>query len=231
MSVEEVLLKPFRIKTDKVMMATDVFLFLVTLLIGFIYDGLLFSVTVGLPPVLIPFFIWRTAPGTLLSRLAIASAFVIQIAIQIQLSHGLIELHFGLFVILAFLLAYRDWRTITFAAALIAVHHLACNFLQAAAFNVWVFRNGADFSIVMIHAPTPSELTQCSNALFAFTLLEPPAEPDTRLALPPVCKPGFAQETNVKAVSNKVIFLCLIIIIKIPETQRIYICQILQYKV
>ena len=152
MSNHEELLKPFRVKVDRVMMATTVFLFSVTLVIGFIYDGSIFSLAVGLPAVLIPLLIWRALPGSLLSRLVIASSFVIQVAIQIQLSHGLVELHFGVFVILAFLLAYRDWRTIVFAAGLIAVHHLACNFLQAAQFNVWVFRNGADFGVVLIHA-------------------------------------------------------------------------------
>ena len=152
MSSQEELLKPFRIKVDRVMMATAVFLFLITLAIGFIYDGLIFSFAVGLPAVIVPFFIWRLSPGSLLSRLVLASSFVIQIAIQIQLSHGLIELHFGVFVILAFLLAYRDWRPIVFAAGLIAVHHLACNYLQASQFDVWVFRNGADFGLVLIHA-------------------------------------------------------------------------------
>lgn len=149
---QEDLLKPFRTKVDKVMMATDVTLFLVTLVIGFIYAGITFSLLVGLPAVIVPFIVWRAQPGSLLSRLVLASAFVVQIAIQIQLSHGLIEFHFGLFVVLAFLLAYRDWRPIIFAAGLIAVHHLGCNFLQATAFNVWVFRSGADFGVVLIHA-------------------------------------------------------------------------------
>ena len=40
--------------------------------------------------------------------------------------------YFDLFVLLAFLLYYRDWRPIVAAAALIAVHHLAFNYMQAA---------------------------------------------------------------------------------------------------
>jgi len=152
MNDQENLLKPIRTRVDGVMMIAVTFLFLVTLVTGLIYQSIIFSLAVGLPALIIPFVIWRALPGSLISRFAMACAFVVQIAIHIQVSHGLIEMHFGLFVVLAFLLAYRDWKPIIFAAGLIAAHHLACNFLQAANLNVWVFRNGADFSIVFLHA-------------------------------------------------------------------------------
>ncbi len=152
MNDQEDLLKTIRTRVDGVMMATVAFVFLVTVGVGLVYDEIVFSLAVGIPAVIIPFFIWRSMAGMLISRLAMASAFVIQIAIQIQVSHGLIEMHFGVFVILAFLLAYRDWRPIVFAAGLVAVHHLACNFLQAAQLDVWIFRNGADFGVVLLHA-------------------------------------------------------------------------------
>ncbi|WP_333872864.1 methyl-accepting chemotaxis protein [Methylobacter sp.] len=152
MNDQEDLLKPIRAQVDGVMMATVAFVFLVTVVVGWVYDGIVLSLVIGLPALIVPFLIWRSMPGTLISRLAMASALVIQIAIQIQVSHGLIEMHFGLFVVLAFLLAYRDWRPIVFAAGLIAVHHLACNFLQAAQMDVWVFQNGPNFGIVLLHA-------------------------------------------------------------------------------
>jgi methyl-accepting chemotaxis protein len=85
-------------------------------------------------------------------RIAIATGLVFNVAINIQASHGLIEMHFGVFGILAFLLAYRDWKVIVYAAALVAVHHLVFNYLQAANYGIWVFRNGADFGIVFVHA-------------------------------------------------------------------------------
>ncbi|MCK9395546.1 MAG: methyl-accepting chemotaxis protein [Methylobacter sp.] len=152
MNDQEDLLRPIRTKVDGVMMITVAVVFLVTVVVGLVYDGIVFSLAVGLPSIVVPFFIWRSMPGTLISRLAMAGAFVIQIAIQIQVSHGLIEMHFGLFVALAFLLAYRDWRPIVFAAGLVAVHHLACNYLQSIQLDVWVFRNGPDFDVVLLHA-------------------------------------------------------------------------------
>jgi len=108
MNDQENLLKPIRTRVDGVMMIAVTFLFLVTLVTGLIYQSIIFSLAVGLPALIIPFVIWRALPGSLISRFAMASAFVVQIAIHIQVSHGLIEMHFGLFVVLAFLLAYRN---------------------------------------------------------------------------------------------------------------------------
>ena len=47
-------------------------------------------------------------------------------------ARGMLELHFGVFVVLAFLLVYLDWKVIVFGAALIAVHHVVFDRLQAA---------------------------------------------------------------------------------------------------
>ena len=52
-------------------------------------------------------------------------------ALQIQLAHGELEYHFGVFVTLALLLVYLDWRPIVFAAGLFAVHHVLFDRLQA----------------------------------------------------------------------------------------------------
>ncbi len=148
----EALLKPMRIRVDGVMMATVTFLFLVTVAVGLTYDQLVLSLVLGVPVLIVPAIIWRSLQGTLVARLTMASAMIILIAIQIQISHGMIEMHFGLFVALAFLLAYRDWRPIVFGAGLIAVQHLVCNYLQAAQLNVWIFHHGENLGIVLLHA-------------------------------------------------------------------------------
>lgn len=148
----EELLKPMRTRVDAVMMATAAFLFLVSIAVGLVNDQLLLSLAIGIPAMIISAIVWRLTKGTLMSRLTMAGALIIQIAIQIQASHGMIEMHFGLFAVLAFLLAYRDWRPIVFGAALIAVQHLVCNFLHAAQFDVWIFHHGENFGIVLLHA-------------------------------------------------------------------------------
>jgi methyl-accepting chemotaxis protein len=149
---EEALLKPIRAQVDRIMIVTLGFLLVVSIGIGWFYSALLMSLLIAVPAFVVPFFIWKTAAGSFLLRISIATALVFNVAIHIQASHGLIEMHFGVFAVLAFLLAYRDWKVIVYAAALVAVHHIVLNFLQAADFDVWVFRNGADFGIVIVHA-------------------------------------------------------------------------------
>ncbi len=149
---EENLLKPIRAQTDKIMIITLGVLFAISIGIGFFYGELWMAVLVAVPAFVVPFIIWKAAPGSLFLRIAIATGLVFNVAIHIQASHGLIEMHFGVFAILAFLLAYRDWQVIVYAAGLVAVHHLAFNFLQAANYDVWIFRNGADLGIVFLHA-------------------------------------------------------------------------------
>ena len=74
--------------------------------------------------------VWRIAPGHLMTRLGLSAIGMLMVGLLIQLGRGLTEMHFSVFVFLAFLLVYRDWRPIVAAAATIAVHHLLTNQLQ-----------------------------------------------------------------------------------------------------
>jgi methyl-accepting chemotaxis protein len=95
----------------------------------------------------------RRYPGTLLSRLSVASALMTYSALFIWEGGGMIEFHFHIFAALAFLLLYRDWRVPLWAAAVIAVHHAVFNVLQEAGVaNDAVFRNEQGIKIVAIHA-------------------------------------------------------------------------------
>ena len=94
---------------------------------------------------------WRLAPGTLFSRLVLSVCGMLMVALHIQLAAGLTELHFGVFVFLAFLLVYRDWRPIVLAAATIAVHHIAFDRLQAIGWPVYCMTE-PNFARVLTHA-------------------------------------------------------------------------------
>ncbi len=95
--------------------------------------------------------VWATARGTTLSRLVMAAALMAMVALHIQLGRGTIEFHFGVFVALAFLLIYRDWRPVLVGAAVIALHHVAFDRLQAAGVGVYCLTQ-ADFFKVLMHA-------------------------------------------------------------------------------
>jgi methyl-accepting chemotaxis protein len=115
----------------------------------FVDAGLAWGATVVLA--LVAAGCYAVARGTLLSRYVLTFVLVSFVALQIQLARGMIELHFGVFVVLAFLLVYLDWRVIVFGAALFAVHHVAFDRMQAAGWGFYCTTE-ADFARIVLHA-------------------------------------------------------------------------------
>lgn len=94
---------------------------------------------------------YALAAGTLVSRLVLAFVQVSLVALHIQLARGMLEFHFGVFVTLALLLVYLDWRPIVWAAVLFAVHHVVFDRLQAAGFGFYC-TTSPDFMKIVLHA-------------------------------------------------------------------------------
>ncbi len=137
---------------DKVMMAVILFLFAFSLALADWHDTWGEVFTIGLAAAIIPVAMIYLSPGSLLTRLTVAASFMVFSALEIHQAHGLVELHFGIFVLLAFLLYYRDWAVIVAAAGIIAVHHILFNYLQGAGYSVYVFSNGPSWTMVFTHA-------------------------------------------------------------------------------
>jgi len=97
-------------------------------------------------------FLLLLRTGHRATRVIAAIAFMCLSALLINQMHGMIEMHFSVFVLLAFLLFYSDWLPVAVGAAVIAIHHLAFHFLQTGGYPVWVFPHVCDLSIVIIHA-------------------------------------------------------------------------------
>jgi len=149
---DEQLLHSLRAGADRLMLISAAFLLLASLGIGALTNTWNIGLMVGLPALLVPMGIYRLSPGSLASRIAFACAFMIFAALLIQQTHGVVEAHFSIFVLLAFLLYYRDWRPIVAASAVIAVHHLGFNFMQAAGMGVYVLVEGANLPLILVHA-------------------------------------------------------------------------------
>ena len=140
---------------DRLMTGVIWFLMLISFAMSFWYDTLMACLVIGLPSVAMPTFLTLTLAGTRFSRIAVGAAFMTFSALMIHQSHGMIEFHFGIFVLLAFLLQYRDWLPVITSAALIAVHHIAFYVMQEMAMPVYVLpkTNGMDgFWIIILHA-------------------------------------------------------------------------------
>ena len=77
--------------------------------------------------------------GGLGARLTLPIIGMAMVALSIQVAHGRIEAHFGVFAFLSLLLVYRDWRAIVSGAAAIAIHHLSFDALQSAGWGTICF--------------------------------------------------------------------------------------------
>jgi methyl-accepting chemotaxis protein len=138
-------------KADKLFLAVLWALFAMSLALGLVYDSLLLPLLAGLPFALVPSALIVAAPGRLVTRLSVAVALMLFCALNIHQAHGMTELHFGIFVLLAFLVCYQDWRVIIAAAATAAAHHLTFNYLQAWGYPTLCFTHPG-LGIVLLHA-------------------------------------------------------------------------------
>jgi methyl-accepting chemotaxis protein len=109
------------------------------------------AVAIGIPAAGIPSLMAYAFPGSLATRLTVATALMVFCALNIHQAFGMIELHFGIFVLLAFLLCYRDWRPIVLAAAVALLHHVSFNFFQQLGFGAMCFTK-TGLGIVATHA-------------------------------------------------------------------------------
>jgi len=100
------------------------------------------------------FWLTRAQAGNAFTRHAVGAAFMSYSAIFIHQAQGMLELHFHIFVCLAFLLTYRDWQVPITAAAVIAVHHVGFMFIQNAGMKAYAFPIGhhTELGIVALHA-------------------------------------------------------------------------------
>ena len=110
------------------------------------------AIGVGTPIALLATLLcWRWR-GRLATRMTLAVSFMVFSALLIHEGHGLIETHFSIFALLAFLLYYRDWRPILAGAGVIAIHHYVLCELQMQGWPVYVFPAGHPCTMVWVHA-------------------------------------------------------------------------------
>lgn len=140
------------VRADRLMGITLGVLLLISLAIAAANGTWSEALVVGIPAVTLPWILMVLKPGSLPTRISVAIAFMVFSALAIQQTRGMTESHFAIFILLAFLLYYRDWRPVIVATVLIAVHHVAFNFMQAGNTGVYVFAQGADIKLLVTHA-------------------------------------------------------------------------------
>lgn len=145
------------IKADKFMLVIGILAFLTVSFITSVrystYQFGLINGAIALGLIVVAYLGFR---GTTLGRSIIGVALSIFPMIMIQQQLGMIEMHFGLFVVAAFLAIYKDIIPILLATVAVAFHHIVFFILQlnhATMFNldVIVFSSGCDIWILLTH--------------------------------------------------------------------------------
>ncbi len=152
MLTAESYLTQIRRGADRLMLSVVGVLLVMALALAPLYQTWTEALAIGVPAAAVVAWLVLTNSGALVTRCAVAAALMILTALHVHQVHGMIEMHFGFFVLLAFLLFYRDWVPLVVAVAVIAIHHLAFDTMQRLGAPVWVFGANTGFDIVLIHA-------------------------------------------------------------------------------
>lgn len=144
---------PWIEKANRIFSAVLIGQFIITLIIAFFTDTWFEGIAIGLLIVALPLFLINTAPFASVTRHAVGIAVQLFAALHIQQAMGLTELHFEIFVMLAFLSFYRDWQVILSSVLFIAVHHILFFIVQSQGASIYIFEQGhLAFYILTIHA-------------------------------------------------------------------------------
>ncbi|MBZ9611772.1 methyl-accepting chemotaxis protein [Rheinheimera maricola] len=144
---------PFRRSAYQIMLAINILLFIVSLGLAWIHNSWLAAFAVGLPTVLIPPLFYNMLGDHGLSRISYGVSFMFFSALLIHATGGMLEMHFAIFVLLAVLVAFRDYLVIITAALTIAIHHLLFMYLQMQDVGVYLVPvESLSLGIILLHA-------------------------------------------------------------------------------
>lgn len=147
------MLYPWILDGQKIFRIVIVAQWIMALVIGFITGELLPAFVFGIPIIALPLFLSVQQPYSSLSRHAMAIGVQLMTALHIHQAYGLIEIHFEIFVLLAFLAYFRDFKVILSATLVVAVHHVGFFALQSGGVPVYVFEDDhLKFGVLALHA-------------------------------------------------------------------------------
>jgi len=140
-------------KINKVFSSVLILLFVESIALAFVYGTYMEAFFIGLPAMFVPLWMMKTAPNATLTKHTSALAAMIFACLHIHQMNGLIEVHFEIFILMASLIVFSDWKVFITAVGLIAVHHISFYFMQVNGMAVYVFdQDRLLFSTIIIHA-------------------------------------------------------------------------------
>ena len=137
---------------DRIMLGVAWSLLLLSLALASWYGTWALALTVGIALAAASTAAALLLPARRGARVLNAIVFMSFSALLIHQAHGMIEMHFIIFGLLAFLLYYRDWLPLVIAAAVISIHHYVFYVLQSQGFSIYVFDHAGSLAMVFVHA-------------------------------------------------------------------------------
>ncbi len=126
---------------------------LVSVGLGLVTNSLILGIVASLLIASVPLFLLATQASSSLTKHSVAIGTQLLAALHIQQTMGMTEMHFQVFVLLAFLSFYRDWKVIITGTLVIAVHHILGFIMQHLDGSIIVFEDAKPaFIILLIHA-------------------------------------------------------------------------------
>ncbi|WP_100658041.1 methyl-accepting chemotaxis protein [Alteromonas flava] len=127
--------------------------FALALFIAAFTDTWFEAIIIGGLIVAFPLALLQINPAAPMTRYIVGIAVQLITALHIQQTSGLVEMHFEIFVLLAILSVYRDWKVIAISTVVVAVHHILFFVLQSNQVGVYIFQEGyVTLWILAIHA-------------------------------------------------------------------------------
>jgi methyl-accepting chemotaxis protein len=148
----EASLKHVHSAADRIMLGVALCLFVLSLALAPWYGTWELALTIGIGLTSASAIAVLLFPARRFTSLVNAVAFMGFTALLIQQAHGMIEMHFVIFGLLAFLLYYRDWLPLVVGAGVVAAHHLVFCILQAQGAPVFIFNHMASLTMVAVHS-------------------------------------------------------------------------------
>ncbi|MBO1256500.1 chemotaxis protein [Alteromonas sp. 5E99-2] len=147
------MLLPWTLQGHKLFRAILVIQWVVTIVIGVVTGNVVSPAILGAFIVGLPLFLSFTYTENALSSHAVAIAVQMMTALHIHQSFGLVEIHFEIFMSLALLAVFRDWKVILSATAVIGIHHISFYVLQLNDAGVHIYApDNINIGILLLHA-------------------------------------------------------------------------------
>ncbi|WP_017446974.1 methyl-accepting chemotaxis protein [Gayadomonas joobiniege] len=144
---------PWIARSNKIFIGVLFTQFIISIVIAFFTNTWFEAFGIGIFILLLPVAFTFTEPFNPITRHTLAVASQVFAALHIQQTMGLTEIHFEIFVVLAFLSFYRDWKVIGTAAGFVAIHHIVFYILQQQGSHTYILEQGhLQIYILVIHA-------------------------------------------------------------------------------